>query len=162
MFALLSFISFVGYVWKKYGVLKSISDSYYKLSGGRKAWFTLFIWSVAIPFLIIGETPLMFLAGSLLAFVGAAPAFKEELEGKVHVVGATGGIIIGFVSMAFEFKDYLLPAIMLGFLLYALPKRLPKKLDKDWINGIKNETWWIETTAFILLAFGLLKHCVLI
>lgn len=158
LYATIVFISYVVGVYLKYGVLKSISESYYRIK--NKALFTLFIWSVSIPTIIVGETPLLFFAGALLSFVGAAPAFREDVEGKVHVVGATGGIILGFASMAFEFHNYWLAGIMLGFLAFALPKRLPKKLDKEWINGITNYTWWIEIVAFSLLAYGLYKYCV--
>lgn len=97
LYTLITALSYLITIVILFGVLKSISQSYYEVKGFGKAIFTLFIWSISIPMMIIGSTPLMFFAGALLSFVGAAPAFKEEMEGKVHVIGATGGILIGFI-----------------------------------------------------------------
>lgn len=158
IYTIITFISYLTYVKIKYGILESISASYYKLK--YKSLFTLFIWSVSIPCIIIGETPLMFFAGALLSFVGAAPAFRRDMEHDVHMAGAIGGIVLGFTSLLLDFQEYWLIAIMVLFTLYALPKRLPKKYDKEWLNGIPNHTWWIEVMAFVLIIFGLAKNCV--
>jgi hypothetical protein len=153
LFTITTFISYITFVWSKFGVLDSISDSYYKIN--NKALFTLFIWSIAIPVMIIGNTTLMFLAGSFLAFVGAAPAFKEKTEGEVHVIGAVGGILLGFLSLWLDFHMPIFLIIFIIFLLYALPKKLSKWLDIEWLNGIKHHTWWVEIAAFILILTGL-------
>lgn len=141
-YTVIVFISYILYVYFKFGILPSISDSYYKEN--NKALFTLFIWSIAIPLMIIGNSGLMFFAGSFLAFVGAAPAFREELEGKIHVIGAVGGIAFGFASMILDSHQYILPAIMVIFTLFFT------------LRKIKNHTWWIEIMAFSLNIIGLL------
>jgi len=159
IYAITVFVVYWLFVVIKFGVLPSISDSYYKEN--NKALFTLFIWSIAFPVIILGveKTPLMFFAGAFLAFVGAAPAFKEELERSVHIIGAAGGIILGFLAMIIGYHQYYLPIVMGVFVILALPKRLPKFLDKSWMkwwtNGINNYTWWIETMAFVLIFINL-------
>jgi hypothetical protein len=160
IYIIVVFVTYWLFVYFKYGILTSISDSYYREN--NKALFTLFIWSIAFPMIILGVsvTPLMFFAGAFLAFVGAAPAFKEEQEGTVHIIGATGGISLGYIAMIVAYHQYYLPAIMGLFAILAVPKKLPKFLDKSWMkwwtNGIPNYTWWIETMAFVLVIINLI------
>jgi hypothetical protein len=140
-YSALIFFAYLFIVYKRFGILPSISSSYYKLK--HKAVFTFFIWSIAIPMIIIGSSPLMFWAGAFMAFVGASPAFKHELEGKVHIVGAVGGIVLGFLSMWIEVHLYYLPIIMAVSTLYMT------------LKPIKNHTWWIEVLAYLLIIVGL-------
>jgi hypothetical protein len=136
------FVGYLAVIISKFGVLKSISESYYRV---HPVIFILFIWTIAVSLGIIGNTPLMFMAASFLCFVGAAPAFKSsELEERVHIVGASGGIILGFASLLLDFKLWYLVLIMAIFTLYA-----------SFIK-LKNKTWWIECAAFVLIVLGLL------
>ena len=50
------FISYVSFIWIKYGILPSISDSWYHLPENLKVLFTLFCWGFALPAAIIGLT----------------------------------------------------------------------------------------------------------
>ena len=84
----------------KYGIPPSISDSYYKLRRNLQGLFTLSMWGVAIPAIILGveQSGLAFLAGVGIAFVGASPAFKSKdgkhsMEGTIHQIGALIGLI---------------------------------------------------------------------
>ena len=84
----------------KYGIPTSISDSYYKLRRNLQGLFTLSMWGVAIPAIILGveQSGLAFLAGVGIAFVGASPAFKSKdgkhsMEGTIHRIGALIGLI---------------------------------------------------------------------
>jgi hypothetical protein len=140
-YVIVVFLSYVIGIWSKFGILNSISESAYHIK--NKALFTLFIWSVSIPIMIVGSTGLMFMAGALLAFVGASPMFKEDMEGKVHVVGATGGIMLGFAGMILNFGLWPLAVIQGAFTLGAI------------LFKLKNHTWWIEVLAFILIIAGL-------
>lgn len=147
-YSLLAFISYVAFIWIKFGVLSAISDSYYQLTNASKPMFTFFIWSVALPMIIVGvvDTPLMFFAGAFLSFVGAAPAFKEEMEGKVHCVGAVGGIGFGFLAMLLFYQSYIIVLLILGFVAYASLKK------------IKNYLWWIEVVSFISIYLSLIIY----
>lgn len=147
---LVVFVSYITGILLRYGVLPSVSDSYYHLPKKWNLLFTLFCWGFALPAIIIGvdltDNFLMFFAGGGIAFVGAAAAFKEKLTGKVHVAGALVGIISSQLSIAFDFKMFYVNILFL--VLAGLIK----------ILKIKNETYWIELLAFASICYVLGKH----
>lgn len=136
------------YFWKVIkliGIPWSISDTYYQLKklGRSGLWFQIaMILSVGIllpEWLEITEGEnyqcCAFLACIGLIFVGSAPCFKLELDGKVHI-GAT--IVCGLASLLYMiFAGYttipLLLAFPTGFLIY--------KYDKP--------VFWLEIWMFI-------------
>lgn len=147
IFVVLSFVGYISFIVNKYGVLPSISESYYKMKGDKLfggGLFTLFIWSLSLPLIIIGDTPLMFFAGAFLSFVGAASAFKDlKMTKRVHTIGAVGGIGFGFLSMILDFQlNEITFFMLLGSLILYLLK-------------IKNLIWWVEILAFVLIILGL-------
>ena len=78
---------------KQKGIPYSISATFYKLK--HPYWFMAAMWSTAgllMPAVLDISKPgtefLAFLACAGMIFVGAAPNFKEEMEGKVHMSGA--------------------------------------------------------------------------
>lgn len=139
------FVSYIGMVWYKFGVLPSISESFYRFSGNNKWYFTLFCWGIAFPAIIIGSTPLMFLAGMGIAFVGAATMFKEKLTGAVHFTGAAIGIIASQLAIYFDFNQ---PIINYGAITVMVLIFTSK-------NIIKNYIWWIEIVAFMSIILAL-------
>ena len=147
IFVVLSFVGYISFIINRYGVLPSISESYYKMKNDNLfggGLFTLFIWSLSFPLIIVGNTSLMFFAGAFLAFVGAATAFKDlKMTRRVHNIGAIGGIGFGFLSMIIDFK---LNEITYFMLLASLILYLLK---------IKNLIWWVEVLAFVLIILGL-------
>lgn len=137
------FIAYVIYIWLKFGILSSISDSYYKTNS--PFLFAIFIWGTAIPLIIVGNTALMFFAGALLCFVGASPAFKKrKMEEKIHVYGTIGSIALGIISMWVDFGLWYLTVIMVAGYIFTM------------FVKIKNETWYVEILAFVLVMLGLL------
>ena len=144
------FITYVGFIWSKYGVLPSISDSYYELPKKIDFLFILFCWGFAFPAVIIGvdltDNFLMFLAGGGIIFVGAAAAFNQELTQTVHEIGAFGGVIFSQLSIAFDFKMYYVNVIfvVLGLLIL--------------LTKIKNRIWWLELVAFSSICYVLGKQ----
>ena len=136
------------YFWKVIkliGIPWSISDTYYQLKkhGRSGLWFQIaMILSAGIllpEWLEVTEGEnyqcCAFLACIGLIFVGSAPCFKLELDGKVHI-GAT--IVCGLASLLYMiFAGYttipLLLAFPTGFLIY--------KYDKP--------VFWLEIWMFI-------------
>lgn len=136
------------YFWKVIkliGIPWSISDTYYQLKkhGRSGLWFQIaMILSVGIllpEWLEVTEGEnyqyCAFLACIGLIFVGSAPCFKLELDGKVHI-GAT--IVCGLASLFYMISaGYttipLLLAFPTGFLIY--------KYDKT--------VFWLEIYMFI-------------
>jgi hypothetical protein len=156
------FTVFLYSIYLDYGILKSVSDAFYKLKNDKMGYkFVIFILTIAISMAFIGNTPLFYIAGGLLSLVAISPAFKDEeskpdeidrIEVQVHVFGATGGILIGFIALIFDFGQWYMPIPMILFTLYATPKRW----KKPFLMGIKNHTWWIEVFAFFNIMVGLL------
>jgi len=148
---LVSIFTFAGYcfyIYKTYGMLSSISESYYRLPENSKWLFTVITWMYAIPLIIVGSTGLMFFAGAFVCFVGAAPGFKsspDDMENKIHVIGATGGIALSMAAIWFNLHIYPVPIIMILFTLYVTSK---------W-NRIPYHTWWIECFAYFLIVLSL-------
>ena len=151
IFMVAVFAAYVTLIVAQYGVLTSISESYYRLPRIQRPFFTLFCWGFAIPAILIGSTPLMFLAGTGIAFVGAAAAFKEEMTDKVHYIGAIGGILASQLSIAIDSKLYILNAVFLSglTLLFAFKKRIINKKDEE------TYFWWIEILAFTVICIDL-------
>lgn len=150
-FAMLAiFYSYVGYIWAKYGILPSISDSWYRLPDKQKPLFTLFCWGFALPAAIIGFTisegnPFQFLmlfaAGGIM-FVGAAPDFKFGMDKLVHRVAALTGVIANTLYLFLVFPKYwIFPTIFVigSLVIYALKRKV-------------EEIWWIEILSFTSFA----------
>lgn len=168
----ISFWGYIIYILIKYGILPSVSDSYYALplkgtysrpkiikENGSYSFekmvlipnrdlFRLFTLSFSLPAMIIGLNLstgsdfqfLMFLAGSGIAFVGAAPDFKSlKTEEIVHVVAALTGVICNTLFLFIVFTQYwYIPAL---FVVTGLPIYFMKK-------KIKNTTYWVELMSF--------------
>ena len=142
--SILVFVLYTVIILKTFGVLPSISDSYYAL---RKhnilSLFTFFCWGTAFPLMIywIELLPndldfLPFIACGGLLFVGASPAFRDlELERKVHSISAiicaiaayTWTFLYGSIFLGINF-------ILLSIVLYFILKR--------------NKIYWLELIAF--------------
>lgn len=144
------FVGYLSFILIKYGVLSSISDSWYVLPKKQQPLFTLFCWGFAMPALIIGveltDNFLMFLAGSGICFVGAAAAFKETLTKSVHYGGAYVGVVCSQISIAFDFHMYYVNIISIALALLVLVFR--KKLNN-------NNIWWQEIIAFTAICYVL-------
>lgn len=136
------------YFWKVIkliGIPWSISDTYYQLKkhGRSGLWFQIaMILSVGIllpEWLEVTEGEnyqcCAFLACIGLIFVGSAPCFKLELDGKVHI-GAT--IVCGLASLLYMiFAGYAIIPLLLAF----PTKFLIYKYDKP--------VFWLEIWMFI-------------
>jgi len=146
--SLLIFSTYVITIWIKYGILPTISDSYYILPDNRKILFTLTLWAFSLPVIIVGATTsginIMFFAGASICFVGASPLFKEHFEGRVHYVSAIIGIVLGLTSLWVNFG---LGELVVTSVLLMLTIRILVK---------NNYTWWIEILAFLTIIIGLL------
>lgn len=138
------FISYITTIALRFGIQKSISESYYDLRPEWKFVFTLTLWGFAIPVMIVGNSFLFFLAGGLICFVGAAAGFKSlAMTYKVHMIGAYGGVILGFTALIFD----------LGY--YAMPLVAALSIIIMWFN-CRFKIWWIEVLAFSTVWIGLL------
>ena len=137
------FLAYVTFIWSKYGIQISISESYYKLSEKQNWLFVAFTWLFAFPAMILGDSTLMLLAGGGIVFVGAAAAMHTFPTRAVHMTGAIGGMILGSIAMVTQFHMwYLVPAILVSMLIAYF-------LDK------KHLMWWAELAVFTAISIAL-------
>ena len=94
------FLAYVGYIWSKYGIQKSISESYYVLPEKENWLFVAFTWLFAFPAMILGNSLLMLFAGGgilYLVFQDIAPLSKEPND-WIPASGASIGFVIGMIG----------------------------------------------------------------
>ena len=139
--SLIILFGYLAFVVAKFGIPKSISDTYYLL--GKQGWlFQLALAATAfcvVPSLIDTSSEytkfLAFLACAGLAFVSAAPLFKMELEGKVHFTSAyicCGSLVLWQIFNT----SWLIPLVC--FALVAIPMLKDKKY-----------MWWLEIATVV-------------
>lgn len=140
---ILDFISYVSYIWIKYGIQKSISKSYYVLPKKRNFLFVLFTWLFAFPVIFIGNSILMFFAGGGIVWVGANAAMHKNPTKTIHLVAAIGGMILGGLAMIFQYDMWYMTAGVAASLpiLYLVDK--------------KHFMWWAELAVFIAITITL-------
>ena len=150
----LIFLSYVTFLVFKFGILSSISDSWYELKKLGGVWYSLFTWfCYSLGFLMFFQTngtapALFFISGAGLVFVGVATQFmsKDCLEPWIHFTGATLCILGSLTAIGVERHNWL-PLIGWGFVSAIIEVLHP---------NLKNKTWWLEITAFSFIITGLL------
>ncbi len=110
---------------KQKGIPYSISATFYKLK--HSYWFMAAMWSTAgllMPAVLDISKPgtefLAFLACAGMIFVGAAPNFKEEMEGKVHMSGAVICVVASKLWVGCTSIWWVLIPVWIGFAGYIL------------------------------------------
>ena len=137
------FLAYVGYIWSKFGVQTSISESYYVLPEKQNFLFVLFCWLFAFPAMILGNSLLMLFAAGGIVFVGAAAAMHQMPTRAVHLAGAIGGMILGCIAMITQFHMwYLVPAIVFAMII-------------AYIFDKKSLMWWSEVAIFTAFSIAL-------
>lgn len=144
----LVFLFYIGFIVYRFGVLPSISESWYKLEPFRMGFlFTLFCWSLSMLMLFQTNetTGLFFASGTGLGFVGAATMFKSTaaLTDKVHGAGAVVGILSALLGLGVEYNNWIPMAVFVG---------IGATLSAF---NVKNKIWWIEIVAFLCVISGL-------
>ena len=142
------FIGYIGYVISKFGVLPSVSESWYRLNENRQGiLFTLFCMALGVLMIYQSNetSPWFFFSAAGLCAVGVATAFnwKGAFTDVVHGAGAGIGIGCALIGLWVEYNN---PMPFAAFLLISV---LMKAFN------IKNMIWWIEMAAFLVIIFGL-------
>lgn len=157
--AIAVFVVYIVAVLAKFGIPKSVSDTYYLWTGTitdqtsefvkgiKKSVFTIFLYLVgflAVP-LWIEITPnvnyqfLAFVGAAALAFVGAACMFKQGLTKQVHYASAG---IWAACSIAW--------AVLVGQWVW-VPVALVAAIFAWLLNKRKNITFWLEIGCVLLM-----------
>lgn len=171
-----------GYVYRTVGILKSISDSVYHVKQPILFQLTMMIFPIffMIPALNTAQSWLQeftgFWAGGLIVLVGVASCIKkgDDLEERLHVIGATGGILLGTIYVA-TFGWVFITVVILFTLFVMYCHFLPKihdKLNEILLTDsrfitkleykiaslpiIHNHTWVIEVVAVCMILLTVL------
>lgn len=142
----LLFAFYVGFVWIKYGVQKSISDSWYTVNKEENWMFTLiFCYGTGFTQLLQAtESAFFFFSGAFLVFVGAASDYKTWKVAKwVHYTGAVGAIVFGCLGFYEINQNLVFPAVLVSVLL---------------LSSFKNKLWWIEIVTYLIFLTGFLNY----
>jgi hypothetical protein len=129
-----------------FGILPSISNSWYKLPDNRKRLFTYFCLSIGLLMMYHGGIS-FFLSAAGLTFTGIASEYESKGGSHtniVHFVGAGVCIVSALLGLVFEYQ-MIIP--ILSFVTLTVIAFLLK---------IKNKLWWLEIIAFLSIMVGLL------
>jgi hypothetical protein len=143
----MNFLIYVGAVWIKFGVQKSISASYYSWKGLWRSLFVIFCWVLAFPLILLGLSlpepiqQIAYLSGSGFGFVGAASMIRQPSVLKIHMKAALIGIGAGLAMIGFGFGGWYWLSIGIGAITAGLL----------FLFDVKNKIWWAE-----LLAIGVI------
>jgi len=147
---LITFISYMSFVWIKYGEQPSISQSYYALPDNQKFLHNTFCWCYAISLIIATGTLLMFFAGIGIIIVGITSQYKETINKRIkniiHLIGAYIGLILSQLSILFDFKMWQINILFLTSSVILL------LLHKKYMT---NHLWWGEILAFLSISYVL-------
>lgn len=145
IFTLITSTAFLLFVWKKYGIQKSISASIYVLDGAfEKSLYSFFMLFIAVPMMLVSNTTLGWLAGFLVGIDFAAVTTRDnKVQSFLHVFGAEAGIAVGMIMLFVDFHQWYL---VVPFCLFTLC---------FWLKKFPNHTWWIEVAALITVLVGL-------
>ena len=147
--ALLKMIVFCGYaylIYKRYGVLPSVSASTYALKGQDRYYFTGMMWTLAILVLFQPIDAFAVWVAAGLGFSGVSIEFRENTAGAywVHYIGTVFAIAAGYAAFVFLFGWWIPLASFLGGSV-ALYFRYGRKY-----------IWYVEIWAMIVACVTLL------
>lgn len=141
---------FLTYVVINFGILSSISESFYRIKNNWLFSAVLIAFSLCIlAFSIIyTDSILLIIAPFGIITVAIAPRFKDKHKAWIHFTGAAVGIGCGLASLWLYFGLWWIDII--AIVLY-----LSVKLTKS-----NNSLWWGEIIAMFAIIIGLLLGCV--
>ena len=140
------FILYTTLIVYRYGILPSISESWYVLPLRQKFLFTLFTWGIGIPMLFY-DSGALFLSGSALTFVGVATQFKTSISftREVHYAGALIGVLVPLIYFGISSDNWMPLLVQVISTMIIISTR------------IQNKIWWTEIVAFFCVLSGLLN-----
>ncbi len=140
------FFSYVSYIWIRFGVLKSISESYYYTKLNLFTPFALVVGLCAFFIGYIDSSWLLQLSGCMLMLVGITPEFHLNMMKYRHLISAYLAVIFSQLAIYFDydFLDVNVLFICLSLCLLAFKRNV-------------HEIFWIEILAFTSILLTLLK-----
>jgi len=141
------------YIKKQFGILDSISNSFYELEKRKRNsgwWFMAFAWGLGFPMIVFLYISVWFIIPILcVLLLGAAPQFKRKLTNTVHVFGALGSLVSALILIGILFGNWWCLVGVALQMTFTLAIGLLK------VYKVKNFTTWTETAAFMGTCVGL-------
>ena len=139
---LILFTFYVSFIWVKYGIQKSLSESWYTLESKYKWMFGVTLcFGIGILHCTHG-TILFFLSGAALCFVGAASDYRSKRTTKiVHYCGAIIAMLTSVIGLC-QLGVYW-PTVVILFSILIFPI-------------LENRFWWIEIIIFYSVIIGIM------
>lgn len=145
-YMIISFAIYTICIAKRYGVLYSISSSWYKLPKNRRWEFILFTWSLGISLVLVAQrvhNDAYAYAGMLMCFVGLAGHFKSyKAVNVIHNIGSVGCILMCCILLIIDNYWGSLLGIIIGIIFLKVFKK-------------NNFVWWFEVISFCCIIAGL-------
>ena len=160
--AFIMYLVYNGIAIKLFGIPESLSDTYY-LYKEKKDWMRIFF--PLMMFSMVGLLMpawleisagsmlqfLAFLAAASIAFVGAAPTFKNGgMDYKVHSISAYCAAVFSILWVVLVSKLWIMPIIW--FVFITLLAILTKSTKTSTI-------YWLETVAFMSTFMSIMVYC---
>lgn len=146
VYQIIIFLSYMTFITIKFGIIPSISDSYYYLDEKYNIMFLIFCWSLGFSFMLypMGQSFFFFLGGSALIITGVATEFRSgvKLTKTVHNISAISSILFLFLGLIVEYQMWIPFVLSLLFVLYAVNSKL------------RNKIWWVEVVSITLIMIG--------
>jgi len=142
----INYIGYVGTVWIKFGIQKSVSDSF---RCWKTKWFnpfTFFMWIIGFALLPTVPNPFFWFASVGALGVGTAFNLDSVNVEKVHNKAAVTLIAAALLGIGFTFGAWLTVGIAVGVAAIL------------WLLKVKNLIWWVEHIAFGAVIFELFKN----
>ena len=139
------FVTYTTFIVVRYGLLHSISMSYYKLREDDLGMlFYVFCFALALPlFSIFAATQqtVWVVASFGFMLVGSASKFFDKHTDLAHYIGAGLGIVMCFIGLYLSWGQVIPSIIMVVAGAVCLKSTRP--------------IWWIEIAAFVIIITGL-------
>lgn len=142
---LLAFLGYVAYVWKRIGVQKSISDSWYQLPTNKNL-FIAFTAGVGLPmwaYSLCGFNDysqfVFAISGFFMFCIGIASMFKANKMTKYIHFGSTF-LAIGFALWGIYAQTLSILPLILIIAAGSIP-----------LLFVKHKIWWIEIWIFAVI-----------
>ena len=140
------FFLYAWYIYKRFGVLKSISTSSYHLPHNENWMFSVALFLTGIlqfPIVIMYDLPtLLFYPALGLWYTGFTVNHRKGADMGIHYVGVISAIIVQYLIYIISFGLWT-PAILAGIVAIVM-----------WLFIDENLVWWVELEVMLFVWLG--------
>ena len=162
LFALVTSLAYLLYIYFRYGIQRSISASYNRLEGVSKSLYGWCMVCIGVPMAMVGDNWMSAVAGIILSITFAAPTGGSKLNQAIHNISSQVAMITGVAMLGFKFSQWFLVVVTCLTVLFMMWSAKKDRVIFGYkIPRFKNSTWWIEVAVLASVLIGLLIEKVL-